>query len=403
MPSTDDDDRFVPIDWTGEECGRTRPDARTVGLGLALAALAVSFAYDFVFSPDELFWVFGGDLSRIDWLFLVSTVLFVRYGVIPLATKRERIVRHLSMLRARPAGAVAFTVLLLMGVIGTLGPEALYDVGYPRLEYRLQPPVFTKVFVGEQYYYNCAGEAAGEYCHGSWRYPLGTTQYGEDVVVLLVQGMRVGLKIGFVTAMIMAVVATAVGTVAGYFGGWIDELLMRYVDVQQVVPAIVVYIVLATMFFGNHDGVSDGGAFVFVLVFGFLDWGGIARLVRSDVLKRRSAGYVRAARAAGASDLHIIRRHIVPNSSATIVTALTRRVPLVILAQIALAYLSLNRIGSKSLGRLFRIGLGGFDMPWHQKWWVTTFAAVLLALLVLSFNIFGDAVRDVLDPREAVE
>lgn len=87
---------------------------------------------------------------------------------------------------------------------------------------------------------------------------------------------------------------------------------------------------------------------------------------------------------------------------ATVVTALTRRIPLLILAQVALAFLELNRVDSKSLGRTLREGLGGRHMAWHEKWWVTTSVVLFLVVTVIAFNVFGDTIRDVLDAREDV-
>ncbi|MFB6206184.1 MAG: ABC transporter permease [Haloglomus sp.] len=404
MPSTDTESaRFTSVDWPDRTGFPPRPGARTAGLVAALVCLAVLFAYDYRFHPDDLFVVIDWNLTRVDWLLLLSIVLLGRYGVVPLLADRERAVRHLRDLLTRPGAAFAVLFLGVFTVTSVVGPDPLFALEYPRLRHRLQPPVYTSVYVGDQYSHQCVGQLTNGYCHGTWKYPLGTNQYGQNMLQQLVQGMRVALKLGVVVGTLMAVVATVVGTAAGYFGGWIDEALMRYVDVQQTLPAIVVYLVLATLYFGNIQGVSDGGAFVFVLVFGLLDWGGMARLVRSDVLERRSAGYVRAARAAGASDLQVIRRHVLPNAIPTVVTALTRRIPLVILAQVALAYLELNRVESHSFGRLLRIGLNAPNMVWHQKWWVTTVAVVALVLTVVSFNLLGDGLRDVLDPREEVE
>lgn len=391
---------FTTISWDDINRSKRRLNAKTLGLLAALSTLVVLFIYDYVVTPDELIWFLHWDVGRMDWLFLVSLVLFARYGLIPLAANRQHSRRILRQLRARPAGLLSLTVIILFGVLGLIGPELFLNKSYPRLAHKLQPPVFTSVFVGDMYYYNCVGELANNYCHGSWEYPLGTTQYGENIVALLIEGMHVGLKLGLSTAMIMAVIATAVGTTAGYFGGFVDDLLMRYVDFQQTIPAIVVYIVLATMFFGNIQGVSDGGLFSLALVFGLLDWGGMARLIRGEVLKRRSTPYVRAAEAAGASPLQIIRRHIIPNSTATIVTSLTRQIPLLILIQAALAYLELNRVGSDSLGRLLRIGLTADVMSWADKWWVSMAAVALLIVVMVAFNVFGDTLRDSLDRKD---
>ena len=394
--------RFTEIDWE-DAGGRRRPRWRTIGLVAAFVALVGLFAYDVLAAPDELFAVLDWDLARIDWLLLASLVLFVRYVGVPLATDRRRTERYVHGFLSRPAAVASLLVLCALCLIALFGPSLL-DSGYPRLEHRLQPPAFGSVYVGDlSIVYDCVGEAAAGTCHGTWQYPLGTTRIGEDVVLLLAQGTQVALVLGFSAAMIMGLGATAVGTTAGYVGGWVDDVLMSYVDVQQTVPAIVIYIVLATLYLGNLSGVTQGGLFAVALVFGLFDWGGIARIVRSEVRGRRSAGYVRAAKAAGASDLHVIRRHVIPNSTGTIVTSLTRRIPLLILAQTALAYLAIHRAGSKSLGRILRIGLESQHMAWHRKWWITTFAVVLLVVMVVAFSVFGDEVRDVIDPQSEVE
>ncbi|MHB9287033.1 ABC transporter permease [Halobacteriales archaeon Cl-PHB] len=404
MPSTDlDDAKFTDVDWGTESRAIPRPRYRTVGFVLTLAVLFALLAYDYFVAPRKLFAPLNWDVSRMGWLTLASLVLFARYAILPLVLDRRRAARYVRQFLSRPAGVASLLLLVFFGLVALVGPELFYR-SYPRLADRLQPPAFAAVkFDDLPIVYECAGRAAEGTCHGTWQYPLGTTRIGEDIVLLLARGTRIALILGFSAAMIMGLVATAVGTTAGYVGGWVDDLLMGYVDVQQTVPAIIVYVILVTMFLGEIAGVTQGGLFALALVFGLLDWGGIARIVRSEVIGRRSKGYVRAAKAAGASDVHVIRRHIIPNSTATIVTALTKRIPLLILAQTALAYLALNRAGSKSLGRILRIGLEGRHMSWHRKWWVTTFAVVLLVGMVVAFSVFGDEVRDVIDPQTEVE
>ncbi len=403
MPSSDlGDARFTAIDWDEESRVLPRPRGRSVGLVLALAVLAALFAYDFVVQPDELIAAFNWDVSRMDWLTLTSLVLLARYVGFPLVADRRRAGRYVREFLSRPAAVLSLLVLAFFGLVALVGPELLYQ-SFPKLSDRLNPPAFAGLYVDDlTMVHECVGPVTDGTCQGTGKYLLGTTRIGEDLALLLARGVRVALVLGISAAMIMGLVATAVGTTAGYLGGWVDDVLMSYVDVQQTVPAIVVYIVLATLFLGSLEGVTQGGLFAVALVFGLIDWGGIARIVRSEVQARRSLGYVRAARAAGASDLHVIRRHIIPNSTGTIVTSLTRRIPLLILAQTALAYLALNRVGSKSLGRILRIGLEPRHMAWHRKWWITTFAVVVLILLVIGFSVFGDEVRDIIDPQSEV-
>jgi len=395
MPSTElESARFTSVDWATESGGWRSVRLRTAGLAAALLVVAALFAYDYVVAPRELFEFLDWDVTRIDWLFLVSTVLFVRYAVVPLAANRDRAAAYTAEFVRRPAGVFSLAYIVVFGVLGVVGPEVF---GLARVDFaaKVQPPVFASVNTDNIRNYDCVGRMAGEYCHGTWQYPLGTTRVGEDMVKIIVYGVRIGLQLALSAAMIMVVVATAVGTAAGYLGGWVDDLLMGYVDVQQTVPAIVVYIILAQMYLGK-------GLFALALVFGLLDWGGIARLVRSEAVQRRSDGFVRAARSAGASDLHVVRKHVIPNSTATIVTALTRQIPLLVLAQVALAYLKLNNVAYRSLGEVLLRGLSANPVAWHVKWWITAFVTLFLVLTVVAFNVFGDVVRDVLDPQEEV-
>ena len=391
MPSTEHEaPLFTRIDWSSRSAGIFDVQLRTVGSVVATVALVAVFTYDYVVSPPAL--VGAWDLTRMDWIFFLSSILFVRYGVVPLATDWQRSSSTVRSFLRRPAGVLSLAYILGFGVLGLVGPELL---GMPRVDFyaNVQPPVWGTVNVDNVNPYNCVGSVRDNMCHGTWQYPLGTTRVGEDMVNVIMYSAHIALKLSLAAAMVMVVVATAVGTTAGYFGGWIDDVLMRYVDVQQTIPAIVVYIIIATMYLGK-------GLFTLALVFGLLNWGGIARLVRSETLERREKGYVRAARSAGASDLHVIRRHIVPNSTATVVTALTRQIPLLILAQVALAYLKLNTVALRSLGGILRRSLQGRYMAWDNKWWVIGFATLFLVFTVLAFNVFGDTARDVLDPKE---
>jgi peptide/nickel transport system permease protein len=402
MPSSDPDPpEFTRVDWDEASSGRRRPSARTAGFALALLAVASLLAYDLVAAPAETLPILDWDVNRSGWLVIVAVVVLGRYVLVPLVADRDRTARHVRAFLARPAGVLALASLAAFGLLGLVGPE-LFEFTYAKLDARLQPPVFASVDASVADSYACVGPVVDGACRGTWQYPLGTNYIGENVIEGLIGGVHVAFKVSVATAVVMAAVATTVGTVAGYYGGRIDDLLMRYVDVQQTIPAIVVYIVVATLFLGNVEGVSDGGVFAFVLVFGLLDWGGIARLVRAEATQQRSAGYVRAAKAAGAGDRHAIRRHVVPNATATIVTALTRRIPLLVLAHVGLAYLALNSTRPASFGELLRVSLEGRHMPWYVQWWTSVPAVLVLVGLVVAFNVFGDTVRDVLDPREEV-
>jgi len=233
MPSTElESARFTSIDWAEESGGWRSLRLRTVGLVAALLLVAVLFTYDYVAAPRELFEFMDWDVTRMDWLFLVSTVLFVRYALVPLAINRDRSSAYVREFVRRPAGVLSLGYIVFFGVMGVVGPEWF---GLARVNFyaTVQPPVFTSVYAENIRAHNCVGKMVENQCHGTWKYPLGTTRVGEDMVKLIVYAIRIGLKLALSAAMIMVVIATAVGTAAGYFGGWVDDVLMRYVDVQQ--------------------------------------------------------------------------------------------------------------------------------------------------------------------------
>ncbi len=199
--------------------------------------------------------------------------------------------------------------------------------------------------------------------------------------------MRVSIRIGLITSFLIISIGATVGTVAAYVGGLVDEVLMRYVDIQQVFPSFLLYLLLIFLF--------GGSLLMFILVFGLFSWGGTARLVRSAALQRSEDEYVAVARAAGADTSHVIRRHILPNVSGTVITNLTLLIPGLILFEAGLAFLSLGDPTIPSWGQT--IAAGRSDL--RTAWWVSTVPGVFLFLTILAFNFVGDAFRDALDPR----
>jgi peptide/nickel transport system permease protein len=379
---------FTSIDWSRQR-DRRRLQLRTVAFVTAVAALGALFVYDSLFESGRLFGVY--DARRVDWLFQFSLLVFARYVVVPLLVDRASTRRYWRRISGDPLAMFAVAYLAVFFVLALLAPE-FRGLGAADLTRQTQPPVFFSApfdVIGE-----CVGPVSGGRCHGTWAHPLGTNALGIDVLSMLVYGMREILQVALSAAVLMAIIATTVGATAGYYGGWVDDVLMRYVDVQQTVPTVVVYVLIATLI------LKDKGLFMLIVFFGLLDWGGIARLVRSEVLKRRGDGYVRAAQAAGASDTRIVRKHLVPNASPAIATSLSRRVPMLVLTQVGLSFLFLSESNMRSVGELLRRGLNSKFVPWEVKWWVSGFAVAFVVLTVASSNIAGDAVRDALDPHE---
>lgn len=374
-------------DLDGVDGGPLPASWRTLGFLLAVAAVVAGFAYDYtVLGPREGI-VFGWDLALHEWLFVLSLVVFCFYVLVPLAANPRLTRTYWRRLRNRPVGLASFCYLVGFFLVGMVGPEVLGAPSVTSFNPPYQPPVgfdASNVFVT-----TCAGEVSGGKCHGSLKYPLGTDGNGRDVVVLVVNGMRVALEVAFVSAMLLVPMAMAVGTVAAEYGGRVDEVLTRGIDLLQVVPAFFVYIVAQYVYRPRLS--------LFLVVFGLLSWGSIARLVRSEALGTREASYVRAAESAGADRLWVIRRHVVPNVTNTVLSAVTLLVPSLILIEAALSYLALGDPTANSLGFAISAGLNETEFPTY--WWISTAPALMLIVTIVALNLFGDALGDVLDPR----
>jgi peptide/nickel transport system permease protein len=382
-PTGDASYRFETVEWD-ESDSSSLVGWRAATLLLAIAATIALFTYDYYVIPEFRPLVAEWNPKAEDWPFVVSLVIFGLYVLVPVARNRRLTRYYWRRLRTNRLAVASLAWLVVFFVLGLFAPVL---VGAPEASPTAihNPPVgmtVNNLLAG-----GCAGEVSNDLCHGSWAHPLGTTGGGRDVLEYTVAGMHTALQLALITATILVPIATAVGTVAAYVGGRVDELLMRYVDVQQVVPAFFVYIIAQFVF--------APGLLLIVVVFGLLNWGGMARLVRSETLQKREEGYVMAARSAGSSSLNIIRRHIVPNVSNTLVTAVTLQLPLLILIEASLSFLSLGDPAVFSWGQI--IGVGMVYFPYY--WWVPTFPVIALGLTVVSLSLLGDALRDMFDPR----
>ncbi|WP_158059103.1 ABC transporter permease [Halorussus halophilus] len=378
-------ERFEDVDW--DELGGVAVGRRTLGFLLALVGFFTVLAYDLFVVPDNqpTFPAFGWDVSAVDWLFgLTLLVLFV-YGVVPLATNRRLTAHYWRQFRKNRAAVASLAFLLVIFVVGTVGTMFITPPQLNTLE-AYQPPVFSSV--SSSVPITCVGETVGGQCQGSWEHPLGTTGQGKDILKMVIFGMRVSMQVGLIATFIIIVLATTVGTTAAYLGGWVDELLMRYVDIQLTFPTFFLYLLLVYLF--------GGSLFLLIVIFGITGWGAIARLVRSEALQRSEEEFVQAARGAGASTPYVLWRHLVPNVSNTVITAATLTIPGLILAEAALSFLGLGDPTIPSWGRVIADGRGDLS----TAWWISTIPGFFLFFTILAFNFLGDALRDSLDPRQ---
>ncbi|EFW90678.1 binding-protein-dependent transport systems inner membrane component [Haladaptatus paucihalophilus DX253] len=391
-------DTFDTIEWSEYTTDSRSIARRTVAFSLVALAVALGFLYDLFFFPDTEPLVFEWNPTPLDWIFTLSLAIFFCYVLVPLAQNRELTRRRWEQLKANPVAVASLGYLVFFFVTGLVAPMFLSPlrdaiVAADGFRYDItpyQPPFgFTVPFYGIGIT-RCVGQLANNACHGSLIHPLGTTGSGEDLLIEILQGMRVALEVTLISATLIAPLATAVGTVAAYFGGRVDEVLMRYVDLQQAIPPLFVFLLLQALY--------GGSILLMIAVFGLLSWGSTARLVRSEALQKTELGFVRAAKGAGSGHLRVIRDHLLPNVSSTVLVSVTLQIPTLVLIEAMLGYFKLHGDGQNSWGYLI---YAAFHNDFHPTflWWAEVIPVVLIVLTVASFSFLGDALREILDPR----
>jgi peptide/nickel transport system permease protein len=223
---------------------------------------------------------------------------------------------------------------------------------------------------------------------GTPGHPLGTTPDGGDVLYGIVWGARTSLRLAFIVVSITMVVGIAIGSLAGFLGGRWDDFLMRVVDVFLAVPELILALAIAAVL-----GPSFRNIIIAITVLG---WPKYARIMRGQILHIRENEYVDAAKVIGDSKLRIYRKDILPNALTPVMVQATLEAGHVVLFAATLSFIGLAEAGLAEWGNLVSQGREGIIAG---RWWVATFAGLMVFLWSLSFNLVGDGLRDVLDPR----
>ncbi len=260
--------------------------------------------------------------------------------------------------------------LLLLGLLVVVAPLLpLADPGLQDLRGRLIPPIFLE--------------------GGTWEHPLGTDQLGRDLLARVIYGGRLTFVIAIAAVLVGSVFGTLLGMIAGYRRGWIDTIISRVVDAQLALPFILLAIAII---------VSRGRSLVvLVAVLAIISWAQYARVIRAEALSLRERPFILGLRAAGASPIRIILRHIFPNIGGTVLVLATLEVGTMILAESALSFLGLGVVPPDiSWGGMLA---GGREFI-QDAWWVVTFPGIAITFVVMSINLLGDALRARYDPRK---
>jgi peptide/nickel transport system permease protein len=278
--------------------------------------------------------------------------------------RRQLVMRRLRRNRAAMAALVVLLLMFLSAFIGPIIYKAITGWEYSGQDFTafLSPPSASHWF--------------------------GTTQIGGDVFAQTMRGLQKSLLIGLLVAVISTGLAAIVGSVAGYFGGWVDRALMWIVDLLLVIPSFLIIAIIMR-------NVQNAGWIVLVLLIALFGWMITARIVRGMTLSLREREFVLAARYSGVSSAGIIFRHLIPNMASLLIIDATIQVATAIIAESGLSYFGFGvKPPDVSLGTLIADGTqSAFTFPW-----LFMFSGGLLVLTTLAVSVFGDGLRDALDP-----
>ena len=391
--ATEESERFDKVDWNDlSRSGRFDLSINSIGMLLTALPLTLLGVYSTAFTgPRTATFEFIGleqNLESLDFFFIFTLLLAFWYLALPLY-QNPRMTRYYwkEFKRNRPA-VVSLGWLGIVFVGGLVGPLVM-SAPQQELLIAYQPPVFTSVV--DTTPATCVGEVMNGRCYGTWQHPLGTTQGGKDVFTMIVYGMTISMQIAFITTTIVATIGISFGTLSAYAGGWIDEIMMRFVDIILSFPTFLMFLLILYIY--------GAGLGMFIVVFSLFAWGGTARYIRSKSLSISEEEFIKASRISGASTYQVIRGHVVPNAASSIITQLTLLIPGFLLAEAQLAFLGIGDSAVPSWGQL--ISAGRSDLSFAP--WIVLAPGIVLFFTILAFNFLGDALLDALNPEAEAE
>lgn len=286
---------------------------------------------------------------------------------------RRNTSEFLAELREHPLALLGGIVILLYVLAAIFAPLiTTYDPVQGNLRHRLEPPAWHP--------------------EGNWEHPLGTDAQGRDILTRIIYGARVSLMVGILAVSISATIGMFLGAVTGYYRGRLDDVVSRFADLLMAFPYLI-FAIGVMAFLGS-------GFINLVLALTFKGWVEFFRLVRGEMMSEKTHEYVEAARVAGLGHNSVIGREILPNIIQSVFVLATLRMGYMIILEASLSFLGLG-IPPKTPAWGSMVAAGRDYLL--VAWWVATVPGIAILILVLSINVFGEGLRDILDPRLKVE
>lgn len=281
-----------------------------------------------------------------------------------VAIKKQSQIKEIFKRFKKNRMAVFGLVVIILLILCALFPSAIAPYGYDDQN------------LSEQFIAPCLA------------HPFGTDNFGRDILSRVIYGCRVSLLIGLISVSISCVLGVMLGCIAGYYGNKVDNLVMRFIDIMLAIPQMLLAMsIVAALGIGTEN-------LILAIAIGSVP--GYARIVRGSILSVKGQEFIEAARSIGASDFRIITRHIVPNCLAPIIVQATMSIASAILSTASMSFIGLGiEPPTPEWGSMLSAGRAYL----RDHWFVVTFPGVAIMLTVFAFNLFGDGLRDALDPK----
>ncbi|MFR7880745.1 MAG: ABC transporter permease [Christensenellales bacterium] len=236
-----------------------------------------------------------------------------------------------------------------------------------------------------------------DYDNPSKEHLLGTDDKGMDIFVRLMYGGRISLTIGFIVVILETLIGILLGGLAGYFGGWVDQLIMRIVDIFNCIPTLPILLIASAMI-ESWELDPDKNIYILMVIITIFGWSGVARMVRGQILSLREQEYITATEVMGLPIWRKIFKHLIPNVMPQLIVSMTLGLGSVILYESTLSYLGLGvQLPKAAWGTMISTANDPQILNYHMNMWLP--AGIMIVIAVLGFNFIGDGLRDAMDPK----